>query len=144
MSTIKPKTNQLAIYQERDVATQDEQQKRLKGKTEEKPEEESDKAVPSPRASRDDKNYSNRLNQAATTPEAVLSNNKDEEPEDEIEINKVPLRSCRPDENKKKQQQDHDGLPRMRQNKVRFGLTVSPMQLCEISLNTNPCSIMIR
>ena len=77
--TIKPKTTLL----------QDEQQKQLKGETEEKPEEENDEAVekednnvPSPRASRDDKNNSIRPNQATTTPEYVPSNN--EEPKDGI------------------------------------------------------------
>ena len=52
----------------------------------------------------DNKNNINRPNQVSTTPEDVPSNDEDIESEDEIEINKVPLPTCRPDDNKKKEQ----------------------------------------
>ena len=52
-------------------------------------------------ACRDYENNSNRLNQATTTPEDIPSNDKDDEPKDEIEVNKVLFPTCRSSENKR-------------------------------------------
>jgi len=99
VETTKLKTEQIAIDEESEseeenkvpspTACRDKEHNRpnkeeIKPEENDKADEEEDNKVPSPTAYRDDKNNSNIPNQATTTPEDVLSNDGDEEPEDQI------------------------------------------------------------